>query len=157
MAGRPGRIAVIAAALAALAGGCTARFPGTASTSRPSPPASHASRRPAGPAVTLRPGSGPVGTRVTVTGSGFDPALSSAPVILLTLNRGFPGGCALVGGVREIRMHVNANGRLSGQFIITAHGTCFQEPGRRHRVTPGVYQVAIGCMACNVHAFRVTA
>jgi hypothetical protein len=111
----------------------------------------------AGPAVTLRPGSGPVGAVVAVIGSGCDPALASAPVVPLTLNRAFADGCALVGGVREIRMHVTRNGRLRGEFIITADGTCFQEPGRRHRVTPGLYHLAIGCMACNVRAFRVTA
>jgi hypothetical protein len=107
-------------------------------------------------AITLQPSSGPVGTRVKVMGSGFDPALYSAPLVPLTLNRTFADGCSLVGGVHEVHLNVTRAGKLRGHFVITAHGSCFQQPGRRHAVTPGVYQIAIGCMACNVHGFRVT-
>jgi hypothetical protein len=108
------------------------------------------------PQVTLRPQHGPVGTRVTVTGTGFDPALAAAPAVPVTLNRTFAGGCSLVGGVRVISLHVHRDGTLRGQFVITARGPCFQQPGRYHQVTPGIYQLAIGCMSCNVQAFLVT-
>jgi hypothetical protein len=117
---------------------------------------SSATPRPAGPTVTLRPDSGPIGTHVQVAGSGFDPDLASASVVALTLNREFTDGCGLVGGVRIVYLHVTKEGRLNGQFVLTAQGDCFQEPGRHHAVAPGLYQVAIGCMACDVHAFRVT-
>jgi hypothetical protein len=109
-----------------------------------------------GPQVTLRPDHGPVGTRVTVTGSGFTPGVVGTPVRLLLLNRTFPDGCSLVGGTRVNSLHVSKDGTLRGQFVITAQGACFQQPGRHHPVTPGVYQLAIGCMACDVHAFLVT-
>jgi hypothetical protein len=109
----------------------------------------------AGPQVTLHPDHGPVGTRVTVTGSGFAPALAGTPVGLL-LNRTFPDGCSLVGGARVIFLHVSSDGSLHGQFVITAQGPCFQQPGRHHQVSPGTYQLAIGCMSCNVHTFVVT-
>ena len=108
------------------------------------------------PQVTLHPDHGPVGTRVTVTGSGFTPGVVGAPVRLLLLNRTFPGGCSLVGGARVIFLHVNRDGTLRGQFVITAQGPCFQQPGRHHQVSPGIYQLAIGCMSCDVHAFLVT-
>src|SRR5712692_6366096 len=117
---------------------------------------SPAARRAAGPTVTLRPDSGPIGTHVQVVGAGFDPGLASAPVVILTLNREFPDGCGLVGGVRVVYLRVTKEGRLNGQFVLTAQGDCFQEPGRHHAVAPGRYEVAIGCMACDVHAFRVT-
>lgn len=109
-----------------------------------------------GPVVTLRPDSGPVGTRIRVEGSEFPRYLAGERTVIVTLNREFPGGCGLVGGVRVISLHISKQGQLHGRLVITAHGDCFQEPGRHHAVTPGRYQLAIGCMACDLRSFLVT-
>jgi hypothetical protein len=69
---------------------------------------------------------GPVGTHVTVAGSGFARSLASAPVVIVTLNREFPNGCGLVGGLRVLHMHIAEEGKLTGQFVITPQGSCFK-------------------------------
>lgn len=91
-----------------------------------------------------------------MTGSGFDPSLAKAPSLILTFDREFHGGCGLVGGVHALQIRINTEGRLTGKFRVTSQGQCFQEPGHHHAVTPGVYQVAVGCMACEVGTFEVT-
>jgi hypothetical protein len=109
-----------------------------------------------GPVVMLRPPSGPVGSRIRVAGSGFSRDLADEPTVIVTLNREFHGGCGLVGGVRVISLHISRQGMRHGQLVITARGDCFQEPGRHQAVTPGRYELAIGCMACNLRSFLVT-
>ncbi len=119
------------------------------------------SRIPGNPVARFVPDHGPVGTVVRVTGSGFDPSLAnrSATAIGLALIRDFPDGCELIGGAanRPLTLRISKAGRLTGEFAISgAPGQCFQEPGRKHRVTPGAYHVSIGCLACYVGTFRVT-
>jgi len=123
--------------------------PITTASPQPSSPASE-------PVVTLDPDSGPVGTRIQVSGSGFSSDLASQHDVIVTLNREFAGGCGLVGGVRVKHLNIAKNGDLTAELVIKARGDCFQEPGRHHAVTPGQYEVAIGCMACNVRSFEVT-
>jgi hypothetical protein len=108
------------------------------------------------PVVKLDPASGPVGTRIEVTGSGFGSDLAGQRHIIITLNREFADGCGLVGGIRVNHLNIRKNGNLTGELVVMARGDCFQEPGRHHAVTPGQYELAIGCMACNVHSFQIT-
>ncbi|MDR2983265.1 MAG: hypothetical protein LBV34_00350, partial [Nocardiopsaceae bacterium] len=76
--------------------------------------------------------------------------------IIVTLNRQFADGCGLVGAIRVSHLNITKHGDLAGEPVIEARGGCFQEPGRQHAVTPGQYELAIGCMACDVQSFQIT-
>lgn len=114
-----------------------------------------------GPIVTVVPNHGPVGTRVEMAGycfrgsrwqrkhpaSGYGVSL----VRVIKLN-GFK--CELIAGGRK-QIDVKRDGRMRGYFVVARDGACFQSR-RTARVTPGSYDIIIGCHACTAGSFRVT-
>jgi hypothetical protein len=134
------------------------------------------------PTFTLTPASGPPGTHVTITGRlsaaqlpVWAPMLSTPDVFLLladlsancaaTLDVCTPGpasleGCELLVGVTNEVVHVDeATGIVTGSFVAGADGTCFQSmPDAAPRWAPaGRYALSIGCQACEVATFTLTA
>jgi|SRR3954470_9687117 hypothetical protein len=138
-------VRAITAAAAAL---CTLALsaPGTAA-----PPCSSGT----GPVdVRLGPRHGPVGTRVRLTGRCFARHWNAGYGIFLDREFTKPRECEVIAG-GPFRFHVDRSRAGHGWFIVAPDGACFQHDYRR-RVTPGVYQLSVGCHACAVARFRVT-
>lgn len=112
---------------------------------------------PGTPLVSVSPREGPVGTKVTISGSGFD-ELSRSRVTLgdnrLGLTRDF-GGCRLR-GASDIQVSVDASGNLNGSFVIADKGSCGSGE-EASSFLPGSYAVFVGCVECKVAEFRITA
>ena len=109
-----------------------------------------------GPHLVLVPDQGPPGTRVTVVGDCFKGRRWNHGYGIFLI-RGFtrPRSCEIIAGASPFRLRVDATGRARGFFTVPSRGGCFQEDYGR-RVTPGVYQVGLGCHACGTARFRVT-
>lgn len=109
------------------------------------------------PHLTLVPNHGPVGTRVALVGDCFlSKRWDSGYGLFLIRQFVEPRECELIaGGDHELK--IEKTGRARGFFIVPATGSCFQHDYGRG-VTPGVYQLGVGCHACTGRAtFRVTA
>lgn len=108
------------------------------------------------PRVQITPRAGPDGTRVTITGLGFD-ALSRSRVRLgndkLGITSDF-GGCR-ARGAEDVNVQVDDTGTLSGSFVIPKEGSC-GPPEERIPLRPGTYAVYVGCVECKVAEFRLT-
>jgi hypothetical protein len=114
-----------------------------------------------GPIVTLIPNHGPVGTRVEMVGycfrgSRWQRKHPAAPYgVSLIREIKFDGfKCELIAGGRK-QIDVKRDGRMRGYFVVAGEGACFQST-RSATVTPGSYNLTIGCHACSVTNFRVT-
>jgi hypothetical protein len=112
--------------------------------------------RPGGGPVDVRivPNRGPVGRRVRISGRCFPRRWNSGYGIFLLRQFTKPRECELIAGGR-FRFRVNRAGVGRGWFKVARDGACFQHRYRR-RVTPGRYEVGMGCDACAVVRFRVT-
>lgn len=109
------------------------------------------------PAVSVNPREGPVGTKVTVSGSGFDELTRSRVTFDATrlgLTRDF-GGCRLR-GASDIQVSIDTSGNLSGSFVVAEKGTCGPEE-QTTTFLPGSYAVFVGCVECKVAEFRIIA
>ncbi len=126
------------------------------------PPTSSPSTGPFGlPTVTVTPDHGPVGTRVHLEGDGFtDPYWQE---VGRTHGGGYgvfligsaPGGCELIAG-GDFTIRIGADGHLTAEVTVSGTGNCFQMD-RTAQVRPGRYAIGIGCHACEVAEFRITA
>ena len=130
---------------------------------------------PPGPHVTVFPGRGAVGTRVTLVGDCF----VGEPWKHLRSNMGYgislvgeigsdgsvgaenvgsrenPLACELVASAPEGDFRILRTGHMKGYFIVPSQGSCFQER-KRLAVMPGRYIVILGCRSCGVASFWVT-
>ena len=104
--------------------------------------------------VRLVPGHGPVGTRVRITGRCFLRHWDSGYGIFLLREFTKPRECEIIAG-GAFRFHVDRARVARGWFTVAPDGACFQHRYRR-QVTPGLYQLGVGCHACAVAGFRVT-
>jgi hypothetical protein len=108
------------------------------------------------PQIGLVPASGPVGTRVQVTGVGFVGPWSDTQGFGIALVRDLfrQTGCSMIAGTEhEVSIE---DGVLSGEFIVPAEGGCEQTDRTAEAIVPGVYGVIVGCKTCVVGTFRVT-
>lgn len=114
------------------------------------------------PPVAVSPDHGPIGSRVSLVGDDFvrsewrDVVRANAGggygVFLI---KDLPDGCELIAGAR-FDLQVDASGHLTSDLTVPERGQCFQTE-RTERVRPGAYRVGIGCHACEVATFKVTA
>ena len=113
-----------------------------------------------GPHVWLFPTQGPPGTQVRIVGGCFLGSFwrhwrSGYGMFLL---RQFiePRECELIAGVLDPVLRIR-RGWAEGAFTVPAgRGSCFQHLYER-RITPAIYSLGLGCHACNIARFRVTA
>lgn len=104
--------------------------------------------------VRIVPEHGPVGTRVRISGRCFPRHWDSGYGIFLLRQFTKPRDCEIIAG-GAFRFHVDRAHVARGWFTVAPDGACFQHRYRR-RVTPGRYQLGVGCHACTVARFRVT-
>lgn len=112
------------------------------------------------PQVTLRPRSGPVGTRIKIEGTGFGSEYWRS---LVGESGGYGaalqqmvGQCDLIGAGEGLGPEIDGSGRLIAELVVPAEGTCFQEDGRKQDFGAGVYDLIIGCHTCAMAEFVVT-
>jgi hypothetical protein len=135
------------------------------------------------PTLTLTPATGPPGTHVTITGHlsatelpVWAPMLKAPEIFTLLTDisaacepsattrctRGPTSlaGCELLDGAINGVIHLNeSTGTVTGSFIVGGTGICVQsEPdAATHSAPPGRYALSIGCPACEVGEFTLTA
>ena len=135
------------------------------------------------PTLTLTPATGPPGTHVTITGHlsatqlpVWEPMLKAPEIFTLLTDISAPcepnattrctrgptslAGCELLDGAINGVIHLNeSTGTVTGSFIVGGTGTCVQsEPdAATHSAPPGRYALSIGCPACEVGEFTLTA
>lgn len=107
--------------------------------------------------IAYDPDSGPAGTHVQVTGSGF---LGQAEQTAQNDAYGFNllielPGCELIGAPTDAAVAVSSSGSLSGSFTVPTTGGCFQQMVTK-ALTPGQYQVLLGAHTANLGTFTVT-
>jgi hypothetical protein len=121
---------------------------------------------PTDPCLTLTPSSGPVGTQVQISGRithdrGTVRRQFHHPSyfgLIHDFTGGFPGHageCELLVGTDPSQIHLAADGRVTGSFVVGSSGSCFQEDGT-HATQPARYDLSVGCHACSVASFQVT-
>lgn len=111
--------------------------------------------------VTYEPDSGPPGTHVEVTGSGFGGqaaqiAQNDAYRFYLD-NEATPPSCELIGQSQSATASIAPSGALSGTFIVPSTGSCFQQVNSTRPLSPGRYTVLLGAHAASLGTFTVTA
>lgn len=105
------------------------------------------------PQLTATPARAGVGARVRVEGYGFtDQQWRSPSTLWLTAS---PTDCNIYAEA-EHTVQVNADGHLSGDFVVPATGDCRMGDAAGVPVTPGTYRIAYACTACFVGTFTVT-
>ena len=122
---------------------------------------------PDSPCLTLTPSSGPVGTTVRISGhihsdiqswrQAFrDPGYFALVSDFAQGFPGHPGECELLVGGDGGKARVSRDGAVKGAFVVGGTGSCFQQSGR-YATQPGRYYLSIGCHACQVAVFDVSA
>ena len=108
------------------------------------------------PTVEINPPSGPLGTFVEFSGSGFtDPSWSDEGVRVWFI-REISDDCELVLNLHNARFELSDDGTLSGSGNVGTVGACKQSDGSPQPVPTGTYTVSYGCYACTVGEFTVT-
>jgi len=107
--------------------------------------------------VTYDPDSGPPGTHVQVTGSGFvgqsgQIAQNDAYRFNLLIEL---SACELIGAPTDAMVSVSPSGGLSGSFTVPSTGGCFQQMVTKP-LSPGQYQMLLGAHTANLGTFTVT-
>jgi hypothetical protein len=118
------------------------------------------------PCLTATPSSGPVGTRILLSGN----LTINDPWLRRVLNTDFIGlirdvepsprhplGCEIIAGGGHPVLRVTRSGRVldAVPLIVSGRGSC-DHFDRHHDVTPGTYEIFAGCFTCDVAVFRVT-
>lgn len=106
------------------------------------------------PQVRATPARGPIGTRVTIEGSGFTEGNWKAQGVSLWLV-GSASGCALYADA-EHTVRVSADGRLTGDFVVPRSGGCRMSDTGFSQLPAGSYKIAFQCTACMIGEFEVT-
>jgi hypothetical protein len=111
------------------------------------------------PAIMVSPPRGPVGTRVHVEGDGFTEPFWSQQSgtgggYQISLERGLSGDCDRL-AFQVGTYTVNANGHLTGDFVVPSTARC-PEPDRIVEVVPGKWTIKIACAYCEMGDFEVT-
>ena len=127
-------------------------------TPAPTTPAADTEEQPpCDPGVHLSPRSGPIGTRVRITGClpQYLWSLHKQRRLGAWLMHDFAPRCQLDSGRGWLVQH--ADHSVNGRLVVESRGACKQEFYDR-RVTPALYQLFVDCMACGVRdaTFRVT-
>lgn len=113
--------------------------------------------------ATLTPAAGPIGTRVAVVGTmpkfSPDEQQNLKDPSYFELLRQVPGtSCEFRGGVTESSVVADFDqGTWRASFTVADEGVCFQQGGQVRRTAVGTYTLNIGCGACSVAEFEVTA
>src|SRR5450432_2858612 len=159
---------VILAATAMLWAGLVMAFPAAANADSTTP------------TFTLTPAEGPPGTHVTITGHlsttqipVWAPMLKSPEIFTLLTDVCGPNAttgctrgptslarCELLDGAINGVIHLNeSTGTVTGSFIVGGTGICVQSDpdAATHAAPPGRYALSIGCPACEVGEFTLTA
>jgi hypothetical protein len=118
--------------------------------------------------AVVTPHSGPIGTRVTITGR-IDPGVGQRDLGIYVhnfrvdpgdvfLGRDVPGPpfCEVIGGVHAAHVSVTDSGRIHGSFIVGGSTVCNHSTTPAPPIMPGTYNVTLQCMACQVDTFTVT-
>jgi hypothetical protein len=112
------------------------------------------------PHLVLMPTEGPVGTRVVFVGDCFagpywaEDVLHGAYGMFLLRDL---AGCEQIVGAEPFEIRRAPGGRVRGSFTVGSEGGCFQSDGPPRAVVPGAYRLGLGCHACLVATFRITA
>ena len=130
----------------------------------PSGGANAQSASPADPSLVLTPSSGPVGTRVQISGQ-LQASQASLWIGLFErpgyFNLEWPNlpGCGdLIVDLGNPTISIEPTSmRVTGSFTVGSSGGCFQSNGLLHSTVPGSYLLIIGCHVCSVRSFTVTA
>lgn len=72
----------------------------------------------------------------------------------VTLIGGAPG-CLIQADTVTTSLHLSPSGDVSGAFVVPAAGDCTMSVGS-HALSAGTYEVAMGCVTCNVGNIQVT-
>lgn len=109
---------------------------------------------------TMSPISGPIGTRVHVSGQGFtgaagDEARAHSYFFALV---GLPNGpgCELIAPSVDPQVSIDLAGNLTGSFSIPSRGSCFQQSGSARPLPPGSYYITLGSHSDSLAQFAVT-
>jgi hypothetical protein len=130
-------------------------------TTRPTAPVSQTVNNycPSAVTVAYSPGSGPPGTHVRVTGSGFVGQCAQTargPAYRFNLIIELPG-CELIGGPPTPSVvDVSSSGALSGSFTVPSTGDCFQQANSTRALPSGQYRVTLGSHSADLGTFTVT-
>jgi hypothetical protein len=185
------------AALLALTAGCGSAAPSTAAPSSApvsqsgisspattSGPASTSAALAPPPRLTLRPASGPAGTRVTISGRldaaqvrtyeanflrpAYFSLITDVYADCATAPHAYPddcsagsaklAGCELIVDLPDSAVSLDSTtGRVTGSFTVGGGGTCFQDrpTGQPQPTLPGRYALVIGAHANTVAVFTV--
>src|SRR3954463_9831675 len=126
------------------------------------------------PCITLTPDHGPVGTHVRISGhltptsKQWRQVISTAhnAVFLVAafrdnrraVRRAIGGVCEINVAVAHPRIHVNHAGEIHGSFTVLG-GTagCKRTEGVLHAVLPSTYTLTVGCQACGIADYSLTA
>ena len=106
--------------------------------------------------VVLHPTGGPVGTRVT-----FEGDVNPTVIALMRQHAYFNlihelPHCELLLELLQPTIEVGDTGHVTGSFVVGREGRCFQQD-RTVVAVPGRYGLSIGCHACDLAEFQVTA
>lgn len=108
--------------------------------------------------VTYSPGSGPPGTLVRVSGTGFvgeTGQIAQSPGYRFALIIELPG-CELIGQPADAMVSVGGSGALAGSFVVPTTGDCFQQVNGTRSLPPGLYRVVLGSHSGDLGTFSVT-
>ncbi len=109
---------------------------------------------PAEPTVVASPRRAARNTQVDITGDGFTDEHWRASGVTLWLAGG-PSGCDFYADA-DHDVRVDADGHLSGWFVVPDHGNCRQSTVDGVPVAAGHYRIVYQCTACTIGEFEVT-
>ena len=119
-------------------------------------PAAHRAEAQELPAITVDPPSGPPGTFIEFTGSGFTDPTWSVDGAQVWFVLEISDECELVLGLDNAQFALSDDGILSGSGNVGTVGSCKQSEGTQQPVAAGTYAMSYRCYACTVGQFTVT-
>jgi hypothetical protein len=107
------------------------------------------------PQVTVSPARAAIGARISITGEGFTADNWKQAGASLWVAQVQPR-CDFFAAA-DHTVSVSADGRLTGEFVIPAIGSCRFTAGAVVDVTPGTYRIVYQCNGCNIGEVEVVA